>query len=114
MPRRAAIHGWIMKPVDFEEGTQYPAVLQIHGGPHTAWGHAFSLEMQLQAAMGYAVIFVNPRGSTSYGQEFTYGCVDDYGGADYKDLRRRWTTRFRWASSMNTVSPSRAARTATL
>lgn len=80
------IHGWIMKPVDFEEGTQYPAVLQIHGGPHTAWGHAFSLEMQLQAAMGYAVIFVNPRGSTSYGQEFTYGCVDDYGGADYKDL----------------------------
>ncbi len=34
--------------------------------------------------MGYAVIFVNPRGSTSYGQEFTYGCVDDYGGADYK------------------------------
>lgn len=80
------VHGWIMKPLGFQEGQRYPAVLQIHGGPHTAWGYAFSLEMQLQAAMGYAVIFVNPRGSTGYGQEFTYGCVDDYGGADYKDL----------------------------
>ncbi|MFS8581401.1 MAG: S9 family peptidase [Limnochordales bacterium] len=80
------IHGWIMKPVGFEEGRRYPAVLQIHGGPHTAWGCSFSLEMQLMAAWGYAVIFVNPRGSTGYGQRFAFGCVDDYGGADYKDL----------------------------
>lgn len=80
------IHGWIMKPVGFQEGRRYPAVLQIHGGPHTAWGYSFSLEMQLMAAMGYAVIFVNPRGSTGYGQAFAYGCVDDYGGADYQDL----------------------------
>lgn len=80
------IHGWIMKPVDFEEGNKYPAVLNIHGGPHTCWGYSFSLEMQLMAAMGYAVIYVNPRGSTSYGQQFVYGCVGDYGGADYKDL----------------------------
>lgn len=80
------VHGWILKPVGFEEGKKYPAVLQIHGGPHTCWGWSFSLEMQLMAAMGYAVIYVNPRGSTSYGQQFTYGCIGDYGGADYQDL----------------------------
>lgn len=80
------IHGWMMRPVNAEESEKAPAVLQIHGGPHTCWGHSFSLEMHLLTALGYAVIFVNPRGSTSYGQQFTLGCVGDYGGADYKDL----------------------------
>lgn len=80
------VHGWIMRPVTAKHGDKAPAVLQIHGGPHTCWGHSFSLEMHLQAALGHAVIFVNPRGSTSYGQQFTLGCIGDYGGHDYKDL----------------------------
>lgn len=80
------IHGWVMRPVASQQGTKAPAVLQIHGGPHTCWGHSFSLEMHLQAALGHGVIFVNPRGSTSYGQQFTAACLGDYGGHDYKDL----------------------------
>lgn len=92
------IHGWIMRPVPSAAPRpgngdavptsrgKAPAVLQIHGGPHTCWGHSFSLEMHLQAAMGYAVLFVNPRGSTGYGQRFATGVLDDYGGMDYKDL----------------------------
>lgn len=101
------IHGWILKPVGFEEGKKYPAVLQIHGGPHTCWGWSFSLEMQLMAAMGYAVIFVNPRGSTSYGQRFAYGCVGDYGGADYKDLM----AAVDYAISLGFIDESRLAVT---
>jgi dipeptidyl aminopeptidase/acylaminoacyl peptidase len=80
------IHGWLMKPVGFAEGEQYPLVLQVHGGPHTCWGCAFHFEIQLMAASGYGVLFVNPRGSTSYGQKFANAVRYDYGGKDYLDL----------------------------
>lgn len=83
---RFPLHGWILKPVGFRPGVQYPAVLEIHGGPHTCYGYAFYQEMQLLAASGYAVIFANPRGSSSYGQEFERACQGDYGGHDYQDL----------------------------
>lgn len=80
------IHGWLMKPVGFEPGATYPLVQQIHGGPATCWGCAFHFEMQLLAANGYGVLFVNPRGSTSYGQEFVNAVRHDYCGKDYLDL----------------------------
>lgn len=80
------IHGWLMKPVGFESGVRYPLVQNIHGGPATCWGHAFHFEMQVLAANGYGVLFVNPRGSTSYTQEFVNAVRFDYGGKDYLDL----------------------------
>ncbi|MCG0238860.1 MAG: S9 family peptidase [Firmicutes bacterium] len=80
------LHGWIMKPVGWRPGERYPLVLEIHGGPHTCYGHAFYQEFQVLAAAGYGVLFINPRGSTSYGQEFARACQGDYGGRDYQDL----------------------------
>lgn len=80
------LHGWLMKPVGFEDGTKYPLVLEIHGGPHTCFGHAFYQEIQLLAAAGYAVLFMNPRGSTSYGQAFVDAVRGDYGNRDFNDL----------------------------
>ncbi|MBP2019529.1 dipeptidyl aminopeptidase/acylaminoacyl peptidase [Symbiobacterium terraclitae] len=80
------LHGWLMKPVGFREGQKYPLVLEIHGGPHTCFGYAFYQEMQLLAAAGYGVLFINPRGSTSYGQAFVDAVRGDYGNRDYKDL----------------------------
>ncbi|MFZ5817642.1 MAG: S9 family peptidase [Bacillota bacterium] len=80
------LHGWLMKPVGWEPGKQYPMVLEIHGGPATCYGHAFYQEMQILAAAGYAVLFINPRGGTGYGQEFVNAVRGDYGGKDYLDL----------------------------
>ncbi|WP_017185690.1 alpha/beta hydrolase family protein, partial [Alkalibacillus haloalkaliphilus] len=80
------VHGWFMKPVGFEDGQKYPMVVNIHGGPHAFYGNSFFHEMQYLAASGYAVLFVNPRGSHSYGQEFVDAVRGDYGNGDYLDI----------------------------
>lgn len=82
----ALVWGWFMKPVDYVEGEKYPLILNIHGGPHMMYANTFVHEMQLLAAEGYAVLYMNPRGSHSYSQEFVNGCRGDYGGGDYRDL----------------------------
>lgn len=64
------IHGWYITPPDYAPGKRYPLILEIHGGPHLAYGPYFSAEMQLMAAAGYVVFYDNHRGSTSYGEEF--------------------------------------------
>jgi dipeptidyl aminopeptidase/acylaminoacyl peptidase len=80
------INGWIVKPPGFQSGTKYPLILEIHGGPHTAYGYTFYHEMLWMGAKGYVVLFVNPRGSTSYGQDFANVIQYRYPGDDYKDL----------------------------
>lgn len=80
------LHGWLVKPVGFKAGTKYPLILDVHGGPHTCFGYAFFQEFQLFAAEGYAVLFMNPRGSTSYGQTFVDAVRGHYGEGDYRDL----------------------------
>jgi dipeptidyl aminopeptidase/acylaminoacyl peptidase len=80
------IEGWLMKPRDFDPEKKWPLVLEIHGGPHTAYGHSFFHEFQLLAGRGYAVLLTNPRGSHAYGQKFVEACVGDWGGKDYEDL----------------------------
>lgn len=80
------MHGWLMKPVGFDPAMQYPIILEIHGGPHTAYGNMFSFEFQLLAAQGWAVLAANPRGSTGYGEHVTMASNDDWGGNDYRDL----------------------------
>ena len=64
------IQGWYLLPPDFEEGKQYPLILEIHGGPHLAYGPQFSAELQRMAAEGYIVFYDNHRGSTGYGERF--------------------------------------------
>ena len=80
------IQGWLVKPPDFEPGKKYPLVLEIHGGPFADYGNRFGADMQLFAAAGYVVLYSNPRGSTSYGEEFGNLIHHAYPGHDYDDL----------------------------
>jgi dipeptidyl aminopeptidase/acylaminoacyl peptidase len=80
------IQGWILKPPDFDSSRKYPMILEIHGGPHSAYGNTYTHEFMWMAAKGYVVLFTNPRGSTSYGQEFGNIIQYHYPGDDYKDL----------------------------
>ncbi len=80
------IQAWVQKPPDFDSSKKYPLILNIHGGPHAAYGFIFDHEFQWMAAKGYVVIYPNPRGSTSYGQEFGNIIQHNYPGDDYKDL----------------------------
>ena len=80
------MQGWILKPPDFDPRKKYPLVLQIHGGPHSAYGNTFTHEFQWMAAKGYVVLYTNPRGSSNYGQEFGNIIQFKYPGDDYKDL----------------------------
>ena len=61
-------------------------VLYIHGGPHSGFGNTFSFDFQMLAGAGYAVLFINQRGSTGYGDAFATKIIGDWGNLDYKDL----------------------------
>ena len=80
------VHGWIMKPTNYEEGKKYPLIVEVHGGPHTMYANTFFYEMQLLAAQGYGVLYVNPRGSHGYSQSFVDSVRGNYGGGDYEDI----------------------------
>ena len=81
-----SIQAWLQKPPGFDPAKKYPLILNIHGGPHAAYGSIFEHEFQWMAAKGYVVLYPNPRGSTSYGQEFGNVIQFHYPGDDYKDL----------------------------
>jgi len=80
------IQAWVQKPPGFDSSKKYPLILDIHGGPHAAHGYTFFHEVQWMAAKGYVVLYPNPRGSTSYGQDFANIIQYRYPGDDYKDL----------------------------
>jgi dipeptidyl aminopeptidase/acylaminoacyl peptidase len=80
------IQTWVQKPANFDPAKQYPLILNIHGGPHAAYGYVFDHEFQWMAAKGYVVLYPNPRGSTTYGQEFGNIIQHNYPGDDHKDL----------------------------
>jgi dipeptidyl aminopeptidase/acylaminoacyl peptidase len=85
-PDGKKIQGWIQKPPGFDSTKKYPFILEIHGGPHSAYGFTFTHEFQWMAAKGYVVLYTNPRGSTSYGQDFGNIIQYNYPGDDHKDL----------------------------
>ena len=80
------IQGWIVKPPYYEEGKAYPLLVENHGGPILNYGDRFTAEIQLYAADGYMVFYPNPRGSTSYGEEFGNLLFNNYPGEDYNDV----------------------------
>lgn len=82
----ATVQGWLMKPIGWREDRKYPMILSIHGGPHGMYGYAFNSTFQVYAARGYAVLYINPRGSSGYGQKFSDGTINEWGGGDYRDL----------------------------
>ena len=73
-------------PPDFEEAKRYPMILDIHGGPHGVFFDAFNPTQQVLATHGYVVLAVNPRGSSTYGDEFLKSVLGDWGGGDYEDI----------------------------
>ncbi len=78
------VEGWLYPALNASART--PLILTIHGGPHGQFGYAFNPQAQFYAARGYAVLAINPRGSSGYGQKFSNGSVGNWGGGDYKDL----------------------------
>ncbi len=84
------VEGFLIRPPGFDPETKYPVKFLMHGGPEGAWGDSWSYRWnaELFAANGYAVVMVNPRGSTGYGQAFVDGVNGDWGGRPYIDLMR--------------------------
>ncbi len=80
------IQGWAVYPPEFNKRKKYPLLVENHGGPILSYGGYFSIEMQLYAAAGYIVFYPNPRGSTSYGEEFGNLLYNNYPGDDYNDV----------------------------
>lgn len=81
------VEGFLQRPPDARahEGP-HPLVLMIHGGPRGSFGQGFNFDAQVLAAQGLAVLYVNPRGSDTYGREFANAVIDDWGHKDYQDL----------------------------
>jgi len=95
------LHGWVMKPVGYLEPKRYPAVLQVHGGPHAQYGWAFFHEMQLLAAQGYVVVYTNPRGSKGYGEQHCAEIRGDWGNKDWEDIE----VAIRWMQHQPYIHP---------
>ncbi|MBV6458701.1 MAG: Dipeptidyl-peptidase 5 [Fimbriimonadaceae bacterium] len=97
------VHAWVMKPVDYLEPQRYPAVLEIHGGPHAQYGWAFFHEFQLLASEGYVVVYSNPRGSKGYGEGWTAAIKGKWGDKDWADIQ----TVTRWMQHQPYIHPGR-------
>jgi len=80
------IQGWLMRPSGCSSDRKCPLILSIHGGPHGMYGWSFNANFQVYAAQGYGVLYLNPRGSSGYGQRFSDGTINEWGGGDYRDL----------------------------
>lgn len=86
------VQGYVMKPVDYQAGKKYPVAFLIHGGPQGAWNEDFHYRWnpEAYAGAGFAVVAINPHGSTGYGQAFTNAVSQDWGGAPLEDLKKGW------------------------
>ncbi len=80
------VEGWLLKPTDLDPARKYPAIVYVHGGPHTQYGNILMHEFQFLAANGYVLLFVNPRGSVGYGEAHTKAIKGDWGNKDYEDI----------------------------
>ncbi|HSL56189.1 MAG TPA: S9 family peptidase [Pyrinomonadaceae bacterium] len=80
------VQGWLIRPAGCSSDRKCPLILSIHGGPHGMYGWSFNPTFQVYAARGYGVLYLNPRGSSGYGQKFSDGTINEWGGGDYKDL----------------------------
>ncbi|HEC78256.1 MAG TPA: S9 family peptidase, partial [candidate division WOR-3 bacterium] len=82
------IQGWLLKPPGFNRKKRYPLIVQIHGGPHAAYGNSFFHEFQVLAAKGYIVFYSNPHGSVGYGEKFAKELHNRWGIPDTKDIMK--------------------------
>jgi len=86
------VHGYVVKPVNFDKSKKYPVAFLIHGGPQGSWVNDFHYRWnpQVYAGAGFAVVTVDFHGSTGYGQAFTDAISGDWGGAPLEDLQKGW------------------------
>ena len=86
------VHGYVVKPWNFEPGKRYPVAFIIHGGPQGSMGNNFHYRWnpQTYAGQGWAVVFIDFHGSTGYGQAFTDSISQDWGGKPLEDLQKGW------------------------
>lgn len=80
------IEGLLVKPIDYEPGRRYPTVLRLHGGPVYQFSREFMADWQVYAANGFAVVAVNPRGSSGRGFDFSRAIYADWGNKDVEDV----------------------------
>ena len=80
------VEGWVIPPVEHEAGQSYPLVMSIHGGPHSAYRNSFSHLFQVMAGSGFYLFYVNPRGSTGYGNDFKHAIHAGWGLVDEEDF----------------------------
>jgi dipeptidyl aminopeptidase/acylaminoacyl peptidase len=97
----STLHGWSMKPIGYLAPHRYPAILEIHGGPHTQYGWAFFHEFQVLAAQGYVVVYTNPRGSKGYGEDYCAAIQGNWGNKDWEDIQ----TATRWMQAQTYIHP---------
>jgi dipeptidyl aminopeptidase/acylaminoacyl peptidase len=90
------IEGWFIRPHGSENGGRHPLIVYVHGGPHLAYGNAFIHEFQVLAASGFGVFYTNPRGSASYGEEFSAAVRQHFGEKDYEDVMRAADVAASW------------------
>lgn len=95
------LHGWVLKPTEYLAPRRYPAILEIHGGPHTQYGWTFFHELQVLAAHGFAVVYTNPRGSKGYGEAHCHAISSNWGVKDWEDVQ----TATRWMQSQTYIHP---------
>ncbi|WP_222564040.1 alpha/beta hydrolase family protein [Novilysobacter antarcticus] len=89
---RETVHGYVLKPWNYEEGKQYPVAFLIHGGPQGSFGNSWSTRWnpQTYAGQGYAVVMIDFHGSTGYGQAFTDAISQHWGDRPLEDLQKGW------------------------
>ena len=104
-PDGTKVHTWVMKPVGFDASKKYPAVLEVHGGPHAQYGWVFFQEFQVLAAQGYVVVYTNPRGSKGYGEAHCNAIKGDWGNKDWIDVQ----TATDWMKAQPFIDSSRVA-----
>jgi dipeptidyl aminopeptidase/acylaminoacyl peptidase len=97
----AKVQAWIMRPIGYMKPKRYPAVLEIHGGPHAQYGWTFFHEFQVLAAQGHIVVYSNPRGSKGYGEGHTAAIRGDWGNKDWQDIE----TVMRWMQHQPDIHP---------
>ena len=93
------VHGWIVRPSGYQAGRKYPVAFLIHGGPQGSWtdGWSYRWNPQVFAGHGYAVVMIDPHGSTGYGQAFTDAISDHWGDRPLEDLQKGWAAALKSA-----------------
>ncbi len=97
------LEGWLIKPVGTENGGKHPLIVYVHGGPHTAYGNGFFHEFQVLAAAGFGLFYTNPRGSSSYGEDFAAAVRKHFGEQDFEDIMAAAD----YAAQLDWVDPQR-------